>query len=1444
MKAKKWNKVILSFVLSAALMVEPLAGIPIVYAEEAQTEECITDNDEDFNEITPDNQKDTDGSVDRNEPGDSDTHTEIRGENDNAQEEDSDVESGEDKEDSSREESGEDKEDDFQEEGNNQEEGETEEVTEEEGNLEEETEEPEEVEEETEKEEVEEEEKQGTDLDNFSDMPSEYKLTSFQKELKAELSKTLNQLSESDEGVTYAERQIFTFVDSQEEAEMIAKAYHAEIIDFQMGVLTMKLGEGKSVKSAVLAAADMDNNLPAVWPNYSRQLHGEIGLSTEDESISDLEVVEEEYSIDDTYPEPNEEEIPTLETYEQVLNELDGFSDEYLKPTEERYQWFHTTVGSPYAWDAGYMGDSVKVGVIDSGVDSNPDLDDNVYDKKDFCDGTDDAADYLGHGTHVAGIIAALGNGSKGVGVAPKAQIFNARVFGSNGSKSGQDSTIIAAINYLIGEENNASDDEVSSEPARVDIINMSLGGPGDDPAFQLVLDKAYKKGVIVFASTGNDGGSLMMYPAAYNHVIGVSATDTNNQRAYFSNYGSATDLSAPGVNIYSTVGTDYGSKAGTSMACPVAAGEAAVILSGQDALPTLKGKTGKARVDALESIMKSNTISVGSGMGKGITSLPKVFKLSTAAAKPNAPTITSEILEEDDKQFIEVTITAQTGMKLCYTTNGKNPVWKNEETDADTTLVEDNTLKIRFDCTETAKGTVKAFAINASGLISSVKSYSFAYPYVININVSGPQRVEQGKSIQLAAAVTPTSAANKKVTWEIKTAVGAEVDTTKIKIDQKGKVTATKDADIAQYKVTVTAKDDKHVSKDYIIGVVATGTAIQSLAFDKNTSKELWITASASNPTLPLAPALTAADKSVDGQSQNINGSELGDRVTWTSSKPAVATIDDNGEVTAKAAGTTTITAKANDSGGKKATINITVKQAITGITITTGKGETDANFFTVAAGKSTTLKAVIIPSKPANKKVIWELYKDDKKVDANFAKEVGVSISTGGKVTASKYAQPGIYTVRVTAADGKNATAAQQIKVVSGAIGGITWDDSSYSKAKLYTKSIDSGKSNTKTISATIRGANGATDFDPDAYTVTSGNPSVVQVSNSTRSGNTVTITLTATGNGYGKTNVVIASTDGSNKKATCAVTVSGGIKKAELFDTLDSGGKKVSKVTLFRNGTTTDASLATATLYAKLTGSDGANTDAYTVTSSNPNLVRAMLSKSSGMGIGTINLTASSNSTGKATITLTATDGSKKKATCTVTVCNPPSKINIAPKNGEMGCVVPGKSVQMTATLETEYGVVSNKNVEWSLPESVTQLGIRVNSSGKISVPANFAVSARKDYKVTATAKDGSGISATGTFYVAPPTSYIKLGNPSQAYGIYRVAISSDCTTPMSCSSSSPKVASPTISYTAYDPSSRTGGTGTITFICTQRGSATFTIKALDGSGKQYKYKIIVK
>lgn len=1360
------HKSILSVLLAMALLLEPLSGMPAVYAEEMQDEiqygsgEEVTDSvsDNDSSESSEDreqNEEET-ASGDRtdeetDEPGDRDEAEETGAEDIEA------VEDGEEDDDSVREDQ------DGTVSGNG-----IDEVS---------------------------------DPDGFSDMPADYRLTAFQRELKADMYTTLSLFKEEDEGETFAEDQVITFAESEEEAQLIAEAYQAEIVCFDMGVLTMELGGRNTVKTALLAAADMDNDLPPVWPNYIRELYGEF--------------------------EP----------------ETAGYNDPYLKPADSSYQWFHTTIGSAYAWAEGYTGDGIRVGVIDSGVDANEDLNANIFGKMDFCDGTVNVTDCkdTGHGTHVAGIIAAVANNnSGGAGVAPEAEIFNARVFGTNAKKSGYDSTVIAAINYLIGEENNATGEEPGSDPARVDIINMSLGGSGMNGAFQAVLDKAYKKGIVVFAAMGNDGGTLQMYPACYDHVISVAATDNNNERAYFSNYGASTDLSAPGVGIYSTVGSGYDSKQGTSMACPVAAGEAAVILSGKAVLPSMKDadgndKTGGAKVDAVESIMKGSTISAGSGMGRGITSLTKVFGLSAAATKPKAPVIT--VMPDDTKQSVAVTIQVQEGMTICYTTNGKNPVYQNGAAGTDTTMVSGNKeILFSIDCSKSAKGTIKAIAVNASGAVSPVKSVSYTLrPYVREITVSGPARVEQGKSIQLKAAVMPTYATNKSVTWEIQTSEGAAVDTAKIKIDQKGKITTAKDAEIGTYQVIVRAKDDGKKSVPYFVEVAAADTAIQKIAFDAKKIKdelnnELWIKTDPAAATLSLAGYVTAEEKDSTGKkNQEITDkTALAKRLVWTSSKPAVAAVDAAGKVTAVAVGTTTITVKADDNLAKKATVNITVKQAVTGISIRTDKNLGDAiilNTPAVAAGKSITLKAIIEPVKPANNRVNWSIAPDTaagNTASADDMKNISINKTTG-KITTKANVVPGSYVVTAEAADGKGAIKTRKVKVVKGAIGGIKLDQT---RADLYT--TPEGGPTYTTITATITGVKDkksgtVSEFDPEAFMVDTSKPSVagiVTVTPETEDSVTkVKIVLMSTGKMFGKTNITIFSTDGSNKKAACTVTVKGGITKVQLQD---NAGSKVSKLTLFRSGT--DAkSPKTAEIYAVIEGSAGANREAYEVTSSNPSLV----SVTPGDTAGKFTLTAGNKLTGKATITLKATDGSNKKATCTVTVNNPPSRINIAPKAGTSKYVVPGKSVQLKATLETEYGAVAGKSVTWSLPDNYKGSGITVNGSGKVSAARSYT--ATGSVPVTATAKDGSGISATCYVTVVKPTTYITVAGQTGSGGMIRVIFYSDCKSPMSCSSSAPGVISPTISY------SQSAGSGTITFVPMKKGRATITIKALDSSGK---------
>lgn len=1423
MKIKKLGRAIAAFVLSVVLAAEPFAGMPAAYAEEAESsKEKIEDPEEaeSSNERIEDPEEGDNSGL----PGNTDVqeengnHPDAGGDSGNPEEtgDESDEGTG----DASDEEAGTD---DAADSVNGSE------AEAEDGEAEEQNEDPEEQAANAENASVED----AGVLESFSDMPAAYRLTSYQQELKADLTADLDQIRESDEGVAYAAGRVFTFARSREEAELIAESYHAKIEDFSMGVLTLRLSEDTTVRAAVTAAASMDNSLPAVWPDYRRELYEEAIPETtqQQDGTAGLEVTEEEYSIEEYSADGGpalsqaEEESSAGVAYGQALDELSGFSDPYLNPASDRYQWFHTAVGSLYAWKAGYTGQSVTVGVIDTGVSSNPDLDDNLTGGYNFCDGTTETDDDYRHGTHVAGTIAALANGDQGVGVAPGAKIYNAKVFGNDPDKSGYDSTIMKAILYLINEEDNSTQ-RVNSAKPRVDIINMSLGGSGDTKGFQSVLDKARDKGVIVFAATGNDGASTMMYPASYEHVVAVAATDINNERAYFSNYGYKTDLAAPGVDIWaaSTDGKGsavYESLQGTSMACPVAAGEAAVILSGLADLPDLREKTGAARVDALEAIMKENAVGAGDGMGGGIASLAKVFQLDTAVMKPSAPDIDISDNSDQKGQSVEVTITAQPGTRLCYTTDGKDPVYKYEAAGANTTLVDGHVISFTIDGSQAAKGTVKAFAISRDGVISAVKSKNYKLsPYVKEIIVSGPAKVERGRSIRLTAVVTPSCAANKKVTWDLRDSAGDPVETARIRIDGNGKITVADTADLGVYTVIIQTGDGGGAETRYPIQVIEKGTAVVSLAFDKKITKELWLTKEIPAPTMDLAEVLTVTEKDASGKKLEYRGDDLGDRVVWTSSRPTAAEVDPRGVVTAKSTGTVTITARANDNSNKMASVKISIKQGVTGITITTAKGKTDEELFTVAAGRSMTLKASVSPARPADKKVQWSISPVSPNVTIN---------RTSGRISVKPGTESGSYIVTATASDKKGAAAHQEVKVFGGAVGKISLDEV---KATLYTKKVDDVKTDTKVITATLTGVNGRTDFDPNAYTVTSSNEAIVKVTArpaQEENGVKVQITLTSAGEKYGKAKVTVASTDGSNKKAVCNVTVSGRITSVAMQDT---AGKKAGSLNLFR--AVGSGAPESAVLRAVIKGSEGFNPASCDVSSSNPALVKVSLDKQTNM----IQISASDRSTGKATVTLKATDGSGRKASCSVTVSNPVSRINIAPKAGTTRYVVSGRSVQLTATFETEYGKASDPKVAWELSNTATGMNITVNSAGKVTVPAGLE-GKTEDFTVTAAAKDGSGVKASYTIRLRPPTTKFEIRSKMKevydVYKLYTIEFTSDCTSPVSCTSSDPETAAPSIAYIPYNPGTKRGGTGSISFMATRAGDVTFKIKALDTSDK---------
>ena len=215
-------------------------------------------------------------------------------------------------------------------------------------------------------------------------------------------------------------------------------------------------------------------------------------------------------------------------------------------------------------------GAGVKVCVVDTGIDkTHPDLQANIAGGRNFVAKglTLDSTKWVddnGHGTHVAGTIAAVNNNIGVVGVAPQASLLAAKVLNRQGS--GYFSDIMAGIDWC------------TQSGAKV--ISMSLGSSSDVQAFHDTVDAAYANGVLVVAAAGNDYGGPVSYPAAYDSVIAVSATDSNNNLASFSNVGPQVELAAPGVSVLSTwMGGGYNTISGTSMATPHVSGAAALAM-------------------------------------------------------------------------------------------------------------------------------------------------------------------------------------------------------------------------------------------------------------------------------------------------------------------------------------------------------------------------------------------------------------------------------------------------------------------------------------------------------------------------------------------------------------------------------------------------------------------------------------------------------------------------------------------------------------------------------------------------------------------------------------------------------------------------------------------------------------------------------------------------
>ena len=988
-------------------------------------------------------------------------------------------------------------------------------------------------------------------------MPEGFSISSEDIAEKQEAKKNglLSILSEMTEDVDYVRDQIVYSAYDREYAEQVARAYNAELISFSYGIAVARITDPDlSVAEAVAAGLDTDIDLPIVSPNHITALDDPDALKdslTENKASVYESVMPAEGSA-------GWEDAARMFDDPALRPGYEFESKNAWEPSEQGtitdgYQWMHDMVGTYEAWWTSTGNSSITVAVIDTGVDTaHEDLQSidggrwviNTSEPYLAPNPGSQLLDDSGHGTHVAGIVAATaGNGKGGAGIAPNVNILGIQIGtyykgdktkGIKSSSSFTDDNIARAINYAAGYSPDGKKPGSDIAP-NADIINLSIGSTAYNKAVDDSINNAYEQSVTVVASMGNPDTNTVFYPAYYDHVIAVAAIDQAGNRTFFSSYGDWADISAPGIDIFSTwnghdhdydtpadpecVTEDrndwYASWPGTSMAAPVVSGACALYMSVVEHVDP----------DTMEKVLKSTATKLSDkSLGAGVVNVAAMIPDSSKNLKLAIPLI--ETSESREGTYTELTdgqelgsgdyvrINAPVGAtaySISYTVNGRNPSFKDNEpapgcffaSPGNPIPVSD---LVKNGAPEEREFTLKAVYMTPQGTKSKVKTVkkikTDKAEGETTLTIYGSEFVARGKSVKYTAATDPAGMISNGVTWSLPEDTPAGISINK----KTGSVSVKKNVNVdTQFVVIATLNNETDpVTAEYPIKVKDPLSGV-TLGFDDGMEPSAKIYDIKRNGKGDLtsirlatvnAPGTGETDESSLAISVRVNGAGgyTGDEVPTTqavSSRPGVAYAEFDDELgswvikAGRVPGTAKITWTTEDGSGKKASLSVKTIVPVSNIIVTTKNTQKY-----VAYGKNAQFIGTpgYTYGKPTIPKLTWDYsvmmkFKDESKdpedITYEWKQNKLASINNTGKLTVNKKAAEYIsenYDIHITgtacSTDGTEIDGSNYV-VLAPPTRNVTWTltEDKDDKDPFITGWLD--KSGTYTTTATLNGS-----------------------------------------------------------------------------------------------------------------------------------------------------------------------------------------------------------------------------------------------------------------------------------------------------------------------------------------------------------------------------------